>query len=37
MPALIAEVERLKQELEAHKYVVSAVHVHIKNAAALLK
>jgi len=34
---LLAEVERLKQELDARKYVVSAVSVHIKNAAALLK
>ena len=34
---LLAEVERLTQELEAHKYVVSAVSVHIKRAAALFK
>jgi len=34
---LLAEVERLKQELDARKYVVSAVSVHIKQAAALFK
>jgi len=34
---MITEVERLTQELEAYKYVVSAVSVHIKNAAACFK
>jgi len=35
--ALVAKVERLTKELEAYKYVVNAVGVHIKQAAALFK